>query len=497
MKVPPRDVKKALDLLAADPARAWTVSTLASACGVSRRTLQRNFHGFVGRSPVAMLRMIRLDRARQQLMASPPGATITSIAAQCGFGHFGRFAAMYRARHGETPSATLQHAQCRTTRPTSPVLAPTSRRPTLAVLPFDAAGPGVRGAAELRAGIVAAIRRRTWADVLPPPKARYHLGARLQSDGMRQRMTLTLTDMLSGRLVWADKLDVGVAVLPRAEDRVADRISGVLESMARRLVFDPIWRQDPVRLDDWLAIRAMLATLAVEPTDRDLELLERAIETAPQDPLPLALASYWHGVRGGQYRIGHAARERKIASALATRAAAIDSGDSLAETALAAGYTLAHDLHGAMKHAERALALDGGSAWAWGRSGWVHLYNAAPREAIERFQIARILSPADPLMFLLLTGIGIAYFQLGNYAEAARWCRRGLDAQPQALWINRFLAPCHALAGQWDDARRRFADHRRSFPDLTIAQVKIAVPPRARLFDPLAEGLGILGMPVS
>src|SRR3954454_21319797 len=37
--------------------------------------------------------------------------------------------------------------------------------------------------------------------------------------------------------------------------------------------------------------------------------------------------------------------------------------DPLAETMLAAAYTLAHDLETACFHADRALALDAGSAW--------------------------------------------------------------------------------------------------------------------------------------
>jgi hypothetical protein len=51
-------------------------------------------------------------------------------------------------------------------------------------------------------------------------------------------------------------------------------------------------------------------------------------------------------------------------------------------------------------HADQALALDGGSAWAWGRSGWIKAYVGEAAEAIERFQIARALAPSDPLNFL-------------------------------------------------------------------------------------------------
>lgn len=493
MKVSPRDVKKALELLTAEPARAWTLNDLAVSCRVSRRTLLRNFRRFADGSPMAMLRAIRLDRARQMLLAAPPRASVTSIATQCGFNHLGRFAALYRARHGESPLATLMR-----NRPGGAILAARgAEQPTIALMPFTTQGHGSEYARDLHDHITATLSRLPWAKVVAPSGARYRLHGEVWADGVRQRVGLTLIDALTGRCLWADRLEGAVDELLRLEDRITLRLSGVLGSMTYKLRIDPHWREEPAQLDAWLALRALPPSLAIEPTEQALELLERAMEVAPQDPLPLALASYWHGVCGGQHFAPHSDRERRIASALAARASAIETTDPLAATALAAAYTLAHDLDNARTHAGRALALDGGSAWAWGRSGWIHLYQSEPREAIDRFQIARILAPADALSWLLLTGIGIAHFQLGQYEEAARWCRRGFAQQPRALWINRYLAPIHELAGQRDAARGAFAEHRRSFPDLTIAQVKVAIPPKAGLFVPLAEGLTSLGMPLS
>ena len=90
---------------------------------------------------------------------------------------------------------------------------------------------------------------------------------------------------------------------------------------------------------------------------------------------------------------------------LAARGAQLSTGDPLTETMLAAGYTLAHDLATAAIHVDRALTLDGGSAWAWGRSGWIKAYGGEAAEAIERFQIARALAPGDPMDFLCSVGI--------------------------------------------------------------------------------------------
>ncbi|WP_409997305.1 tetratricopeptide repeat protein, partial [Bradyrhizobium cosmicum] len=69
----------------------------------------------------------------------------------------------------------------------------------------------------------------------------------------------------------------------------------------------------------------------------------------------------------------------------------------------------------------KALAADGGSVWAWSRSGWIDVYKGEPESAIERLKIALDLAPHDPLAFNSMVGIGCAHFKAGQYAEAAYW----------------------------------------------------------------------------
>src|SRR5262245_48200651 len=106
-QVLPGPLKKALDLLKAGPAHAWTVQELAAHCGIGRRTLQRQFRCFLDKMPMELLRDLRFERARQELLRGSL-ASVTEIAVRNGFNHVGRFAIQYRARYGESPSATLR-----------------------------------------------------------------------------------------------------------------------------------------------------------------------------------------------------------------------------------------------------------------------------------------------------------------------------------------------------------------------------------------------------
>lgn len=83
------------------------VEDLARVAGVSVRSLQIACRRWRGCTPMELLRRRRLDAAGEALRRAEPGATVTAVATEFGFFNFGRFAALYRARFGETPSQTL------------------------------------------------------------------------------------------------------------------------------------------------------------------------------------------------------------------------------------------------------------------------------------------------------------------------------------------------------------------------------------------------------
>jgi AraC-like DNA-binding protein len=86
-----------------------TVARLAKACGVSSRSLQKDFQQRHGVGPKTFLLNKRLDAAHQDLSSATAGcASVTEVAARWGFEHFGRFSARYRKRFGQLPSTTLR-----------------------------------------------------------------------------------------------------------------------------------------------------------------------------------------------------------------------------------------------------------------------------------------------------------------------------------------------------------------------------------------------------
>jgi AraC-like DNA-binding protein len=81
---------------------------LAAATGVGIRALQLGFRRHFGTSISEMLRDIRLAHLNARLIAASPDDSVTDIAFELGFTHLSRTASAYRAKFGETPSATLR-----------------------------------------------------------------------------------------------------------------------------------------------------------------------------------------------------------------------------------------------------------------------------------------------------------------------------------------------------------------------------------------------------
>lgn len=102
-------VRRAEQYLRAHVADVVTAAELAAAAGVAERTLQAGFRRFRDTTPGQYQRDLRLDLARQALLAAD-GRSVTQVALDCGFGHLGRFARMYQRRFGEAPSRT--RARC-------------------------------------------------------------------------------------------------------------------------------------------------------------------------------------------------------------------------------------------------------------------------------------------------------------------------------------------------------------------------------------------------
>ena len=477
----PRGVRRALEAMRTNIGHNWRLTELAAVAGVSGRTLQRQFLAFVGKTPLAMQREIALECARRELLQGSPGLKIMDVALRCGFPHFGRFSIVYRRRYGETPSQTLRRQAVLTdalgTMPS--LFVPVRERPAVAFGPIEAATENLALAADIADDLVTALTRAGIAVATRSMAARYHLGGAIRGAGTQAHLTIRLIDTETGGQLWAHRTDSVLRDDLATTEHLAARVAAALQPCLRLAEVDRALRKPAACLcAQDLALRAMPGVLSLDANGnaRALEMLDRAMDLDPSHPLATALAAWAH-VQRVVYHFTHAPQEERARSLeLAHKASALRC-DATVLAILGNALSLLNESDAADLVTRKALAMDGGSAWAWSRSGWIDVYKGDPESAVERFKIALDLAPHDPLAFNSMVGIGCALFTAGRYAEGALWQERALAEHPSASWVHRTLCPAHVLAGQGPQARRSLGALRQHYPDLTVSEVQRGMPP--------------------
>ncbi|WP_048438947.1 AraC family transcriptional regulator [Caenimonas sp. SL110] len=98
-----RVVGKALALMHAQPADAWTVESLARECGISRSVLAERFTHYVGQSPMHYLGRWRMALAAGMLRSS--SSSISRVARDVGYETDPAFTRAFRREYGMPPAA--------------------------------------------------------------------------------------------------------------------------------------------------------------------------------------------------------------------------------------------------------------------------------------------------------------------------------------------------------------------------------------------------------
>lgn len=93
----------ALAAIHTDPARRWTLTTLARTAGLSRSAFAARFHHRVGEPAMRYLLAVRMQRAKTLLESR--ALTVAAVATQVGYQSEQAFAAAYKRETGTTPGA--------------------------------------------------------------------------------------------------------------------------------------------------------------------------------------------------------------------------------------------------------------------------------------------------------------------------------------------------------------------------------------------------------
>lgn len=100
----PAAIRRALAYIHDNLSEQIRLGDIAQSAGLNVRTLQKGFQRSFGKSPMRVLREVRLDTAHYYLSVKRDAPNVTDAAYRAGFSHLGRFSSAYRARFGRLPS---------------------------------------------------------------------------------------------------------------------------------------------------------------------------------------------------------------------------------------------------------------------------------------------------------------------------------------------------------------------------------------------------------
>ena len=122
---------------------------------------------------------------------------------------------------------------------------------------------------------------------------------------------------------------------------------------------------------------------------------------------------------------------------------------------------------------EHALALDRNLARAEGAIGFGKINIGRAEETEAHIAEALRLSPRDTTAFVWMTHVGLAKNLLGSWEQAAAWCRRAIEANPNYPRAYFQLALALAQLGRLDEARSSVRAGLALNPSFTVTRARV------------------------
>lgn len=360
--------------------------------------------------------------------------------------------------------------------PSSPAL-PLPAKPSIAVLPFQnmSGDPEQDYFADgMVEEIITALSRIRWLFVIDRRSSftykgqaidvkqigrelgvHYVLEGSVRKAAGRVRITAQLIDAVAGAHLWADRFDGSLEDVFDLQDRVAISVAGVIEPTLEAHEISRSGRRPTHDLTAYdFYLRALPIFFAFPSRERLFNAfvpLEEAIKRDPHYGPALALAAVGHA-RLYDWREAPEANRRKGLDR-ARQAVEVAGGDPdvLAQAAFALAF-LGEDIGTQIALVDRALALNPSSARAWNLKGALSIWEGQPDLAIEQAERSLRLNPRGHVGYRFWV-LGIAYFFLRRFDEAAAKLLVAVQELPAWPWPYRGLASCYAHMGRLDEAR--------------------------------------------
>jgi tetratricopeptide (TPR) repeat protein len=199
------------------------------------------------------------------------------------------------------------------------------------------------------------------------------------------------------------------------------------------------------------------------------DLINRALQTDPDNTMVSAWAAHWHVYYVGQGWSTDPAQTYSNAQRHALNAIRLDpeNAEALGIYAHMCSF-LDKDFDSALHYFDRALQVNPNLAFIWALSALTYCYVGEPDIALQQLARHRDLSPMEPYPSLFDNPYAIAHVIKGDYEQAAVLGRRVTKARPE--FVNGYKPLIAALGhlGRRDEAEQYVKKLRSLEPNFTV-----------------------------
>ncbi|HLS57233.1 MAG TPA: winged helix-turn-helix domain-containing protein [Zeimonas sp.] len=295
---------------------------------------------------------------------------------------------------------------------------------------------------------------------------RYLVSGTLQRDGEQLRLNVRLSDAGSRRQLWShryvapagDPLSVQKGIVASLLDVLPAKVGDAArDQVARR------YTRNPAAYDHFLRGQAVVAARRHEENEQARAMYRKALELDPTFARAYAMLAVTYTL-DYRYRWGSDVANPLVRARELAETAREINGDT-PEAWWSLGFVGAHERRhdDALRHFERAIALNRHYAEAWSYMGAIHVFTGDASRALPLLRAAlRVHAEGRAFFFELLAR---AHLFLGDNELALINLREAIARNPTVLEARVFLAATLAAAGDLDAARWEADEVRQLFPD--------------------------------
>jgi adenylate cyclase len=299
---------------------------------------------------------------------------------------------------------------------------------------------------------------------------RYVMEGSIRKTGDQVRITVQLIDALNGHHMWAERYDRPFKDLLAMQD---DVIMKILTSLRVKLTEGENARafaKGTKNLEAYLKILQAYEQRLIfnkQGQARARQLVEEAIALDPG----YALAYSQLAVSlGNEVALGVHGNPKEVvgeAYKIAEKAVSLDDSSAWAHVVFGiVNITHKRDYDKAIVEAERAVALEPGSAYPYGQLASFLTWSGRYGDAIPYYRKAFRLSPRPMPIWLFSMAAG--YIAMGQYEEAIKILKGIAEKQPDQLFAHTALVSAYMLSGRENEAKREAAEVLRIDPGFSV-----------------------------